>query len=772
MGLLSRRRYELVALAVALVCAVLHLRATSLRAIGLTEGADPIVRGIQLLEARAYDLRFRVRGPVQPHPAITVVAIDEKSAQKFGLPPWPRHRMATAVEHLVDAKAKAIGLDITYANEGQDESALYRDLLRQFDAKPGGDPAFRMLLEQRAAASNDAALAKAFQKAGPTLVQGVFAYPEADAKEFSADTLAEQDVLVQPALIKSVPGPGGTTRELPVEKIEAYVQRQVQTPLKIFTGLGNRFGHLNYVPDVDGTTRRSPPLVKLSAVKGFVASMPVQAAAIWRGANVIPTWDSEHFQLTGIELKGEGGSVTWPIEDNEPFALINHVGPGQIFRTISIADVIDGTFDPKDVDGKLVLVGVTLVGSSGDQRVTPYKESEPGIYGHASIASNLLQGDFMQRPRSLTWVELAGMFAVALALGVLIPRIGSFAAKGALIAGIAVVWAVLAQALFAQGTLLATVMPLANVVIAAFGVIFLGYLSVDREKLKLRSTFTRYLGEDVMEEALSNPDKLNKGEKREMTVLFSDIRGFTTLSERMLPEKLAAFMNEYLSPMTRIVFDEKGTLDKYIGDAVMAFWNAPVEQTDHAVRACRAAWAMLQKLEELKAKWRSENYPEFDIGIGINTGTMIVGNIGSDVRVDYTVMGDAVNLGSRLEGTNKEYDTKIILGEGTYPAVKDHVIARRLGAVRVKGKRKPVKIYEMRGLGQPQGQEAEAIAAFEKGLDEYVAQNWDVAEASFKKALELWPDDPPSRRYLEEIAQLRQQPPGQGWDGVYTATHK
>ncbi|MBL8951409.1 MAG: adenylate/guanylate cyclase domain-containing protein [Myxococcaceae bacterium] len=771
MSLLSRRRYELVALAVALVCALLHLRATSVRAIGLTEGADPIVRSIQLLEARASDLRFRIRGPVEPHPAITVVAIDEKSAQKFGLPPWPRHRMATAIEHLVDAKAKAIGLDITYTDASQDDAALFRDLLEKFDVK-GGDPEFRALLEQRAASSSDAALAKAFERAGKSLVQGVFTYSEAEAKDFSPETIAEQNRALERAVIRDVPGPGDTTKTLPVEKIEAYLQRSAQTPLKVFEDLGNRLGHLNYVPDVDGTTRRSPPVVKLSGPKGFIASMPVQAAAIWREAAVIPKWDPEHLQLTGLELKGQGGSVTWPVEDNEPFALINHVGPGQTFKTVSIADVIDGTFEPEDVAGKLVLVGVTLTGSSGDQRVTPFKEAEPGIYGHASIASNLLQGDFMERPRSLTWFELGAMLVIALVLGALIPRVASFAAKGALIFGIAVVWGALAQLLFGSGVLLATVMPLANVVAASFSVIFLGYLSVDREKVKLRSTFTRYLGEEVMEEALQHPDKLNRGEKREMTVLFSDIRGFTTLSERMLPEKLAAFMNEYLSPMTRIVFDEKGTLDKYIGDAVMAFWNAPVEQADHAVRACRAAIAMLQKLEELKAKWRSESYPEFDIGIGINTGTMIVGNIGSDVRVDYTVMGDAVNLGSRLEGTNKEYDTQIILGEGTYPLVKDHVVTRRLGAVRVKGKRKPVKIYELRGIGQPAGREAEAIAAFEKGLDDYTAQSWDAAEASFKKVLELWPDDAPSRRYLEELVQLRQYPPGPGWDGVYTATHK
>ncbi|MBK7864817.1 MAG: adenylate/guanylate cyclase domain-containing protein [Archangiaceae bacterium] len=775
MGLLSRWRYVLLAVVVALVCCVLHLRVSAARAIGLTEGSDPIVRALQLAEARSYDLRFRVRGPVAPHPAITVVAIDEKSAQKFGLPPWPRQRMATAIEHLVDAGARAIALDITYTDEAHDESAVYRDLLSKFDADARGDPAhlaaFRSELSSRANASNDEALARAFAKAGPRLVQGLFMYPDSDAKDFSPETISEQNRVLDGVLIRSVPGPGGTTRELPIDKIEAYAQRSAQTPLKIFTTQGNRLGHLNIVPDVDGTTRRSPAVATLTGPKGFLPCFEVQAAAIFRGAQIIPRWTSS-FYLEAIDLKGPDETVSWPIEDNEPFALINHVGPASSFRTISIADVIDGTFKKEDLDGKLVLVGVTLTGSSGDQRVTPFKEIEPGIYPHASVASNLLRGDFMQRPTSLTLLELAGMVLVALGLGLAIPRARSFAVKGAIIAALLIAWAALAQLLFNGGLLLATVLPLSNVVATSFGLIFLGYLSVDREKLKLRSTFTRYLGEDVMEEALKNPDKLNRGEKREMTVLFSDIRGFTTLSERMLPEKLAAFINEYLSPMTRIVFEEKGTLDKYIGDAVMAFWNAPTEQPDHALRACRAAWAMLQKLEELKAKWRAENYPEFDIGVGINTGPMIVGNMGSDVRVDYTVMGDAVNLGSRLEGTNKEYDTKIILGEGTYPSVKDQVIARRLGAVRVKGKRKPVEIYELRGIGKAAGAEAEAIARFDEGLDAYVEQKWDVAEAAFKRVLELWPDDAPTRRYLEEIPQLRAQPPGPGWDGVYTATHK
>jgi adenylate cyclase len=204
----------------------------------------------------------------------------------------------------------------------------------------------------------------------------------------------------------------------------------------------------------------------------------------------------------------------------------------------------------------------------------------------------------------------------------------------------------------------------------------------------------------------------------------------------------------------------------------MAFWGAPLDQPDHAMRACRAAVQFLGKLEELKLAWRDQNLPEFDIGVGINTGPMIVGNMGSDFRFDYTVMGDSVNLASRLEGTNKEYHTRILMSEATWEQTKAEVIARRLGAVRVKGKRKPVRIYELKGLGQPQGAEAEAITAFEQGVDTFVDQKFEESEALFKKVLGIWPGDPPAARYIEDIGVLKVRPPGPGWDGVFTATTK
>ena len=657
---------------VAAACVVLHLRSSLTPSIGLTRdgGASSLIRAIQLGEARATDLKFRFRGPRTPHPDVVVVAVDEKSAQRFGLFPWPRERIAAALQQLATQKVKAVGLDITFTDEVDNDAKTFRDLLARL--KPGEAPELRAELERRATASDDQRLQEAFDALGPRAVQGVFTFSQTELHDFSAAKLAEYERLLEPHVIRSVPGPGGSTIELPIDRIGAYPEYLAQAPLQRFTTGGSALGHVNFVPDVDGTVRRTPALIKLRKLNAFLPSMALRTAATALNATIVPKWDGDDFHLTGVELRGADGAaiVTLPYESSESFALIDHVGPGSSFPTISIADVIDGTLPPGTLAGKVVLIGITLTGSSGDQRVTPFRELEPGVYTHASIVSNLLQGRFLVRPDAAVVVESLAMLAVALLLAFAVPRLTSFVLKAVLMIALVGAWGVISQLAFDAGTQVAMVLPQISFVIESFILIFLGYLSVDREKLKLRTTFTRYLGEDVMEEALQHPDKLNRGEKREMTVLFSDIRGFTTLSERMLPEKLAAFINEYLSPMTRIVFDEKGTLDKYIGDAIMAFWNAPLDQPDHALRACRASLAMLARLDELKAKCRAENFPEFDIGVGINTGTMIVGNMGSDVRVDYTVMGDAVNLASRLEGTNKEYETRVILGEGTWPHIK------------------------------------------------------------------------------------------------------
>ncbi|MBI3181307.1 MAG: adenylate/guanylate cyclase domain-containing protein [Myxococcales bacterium] len=783
-GFASERRYELVALAIGLIFAGVHRWADSRPQVGLA-GSDggALLEGIELFEGRATDLKFKVRGKRAPHPDLLVVAIDERSIQQFGQWPWPRTLMARALSELGAAGASAVGLDVGFLDEARNSpDAIYSDVLARLDRSLHDAPEdlagrlseLRAHLAKESLEGPDAALEREFSTWGPKVVHGVFPYSDAEAAQFAPEKRSEHARLIEPHLIRKLPGTvRGSSYDVPVDKLNGWVQASVQTPLERFARTGARMGHIGMVIDADGTLRRVPPLVRLESPKGFLPSMALQLAAAHLGAEVEPLYDPMSQRLTGVRLRREGRSPLFvPHQNNEPFTLLNHVGPSSAFPTASISDVISGRLDRAQVKGKAVLVGFTAAGYTGDQRVTPFRELEPGIYSHASLLSNILASDFLTRPAGLGLGEALAIVVGAVALGFAIPRFRRFRFKALAMGGALFLWVAAIQLAFERDVQLTSVVPLASVLATSFAVVFMGYLSVDREKLRLRATFSKYLDEEVIEEALKDPERLSRGEKREMTVLFSDIRGFTTLAERMLPEKLAEFIKDYLNPMTQIVFEEKGTLDKYIGDAVMAFWNAPLDQPDHALRACRAGLGFLRKLEELKQKWRSEKYPQFDIGVGINSGPMIVGNMGSDIRVDYTVLGDAVHLAARLEGTNKEYDTHIILAEGTYLAVKEQVIARRLGSVRVKGKRKPVRIYELRGLGQPTGQDSEAIGHFEAGLEAYAAQRFDEAAEHFRKTSELWPADPPSRRYLDEIPYLKEHPPGPGWDGVFTATTK
>jgi adenylate cyclase len=451
--------------------------------------------------------------------------------------------------------------------------------------------------------------------------------------------------------------------------------------------------------------------------------------------------------------------------------LINYPGPAESFTTLSLSDLVDGTFDPAAVRGKAVIIGVTLVGNF-DQRVTPFSKIEPGVYVHAAALSNILSQDFLQRPSDAQPLELLFMLGTALLLARLLPRV-RFALKLGAVVLLVTVWLVVDQVLFTRGIQVATVLPLASLITSAFGVIFLGYFSVDAEKAKLRTTFQHYLDASVMEQVLQHPEKLKLGgERKELTVLFSDIRGFTTLSERMTPEQLVSFINEYLTPMTDVVFANGGTLDKYIGDAIMCFWGAPVDQPDHALRACSAALGFLEKLDGLRSHWRAAGLPEVDIGVGISSGLMNVGHMGTQNRFNYTVMGDAVNLASRLEGLNKTYETRILISEATYAETRGHVTARRLGVVRVKGKREPTNLYELRAMGAPVGPDAEAIQAFEAGVERFLARDFAGAETHLRRVIALWPEDAPSLRYLEEINTLKWNRPGPEWDGVFTATTK
>jgi adenylate cyclase len=301
------------------------------------------------------------------------------------------------------------------------------------------------------------------------------------------------------------------------------------------------------------------------------------------------------------------------------------------------------------------------------------------------------------------------------------------------------------------------------------------YSTEEAEKRHIRRAFQFYLNKSVIEEMLQDPSKLKLGgDKKVLSVMFSDIRGFTTISEKLTPEGLAKLINEYLTPMTNLVFETGGTLDKYIGDALMAIWGAPLDQPDHAYRACKTAVAMMRQLALLQQQWKDQglNYPPIDIGIGINSGPMVVGNMGADQRFDYTVLGDNVNLASRLEGTNKDYRSHIIISQNTYDLCKGQIAAMQLGAVRVKGKKEPVAIYELHDDKPATGELAEVIALFDKAVALFQEQRWEACREQCRAVLARWPDYGPPHAYIEFCDEYEKHPPGTQWDGVYTMMHK
>jgi adenylate cyclase len=375
--------------------------------------------------------------------------------------------------------------------------------------------------------------------------------------------------------------------------------------------------------------------------------------------------------------------------------MVNYAGGFQTFAYYSFTRVLRGEAAPETFKDKIVLVGGTAT-ALFDFKATPFAPMFPGVEIHANTMANILQKNYLRQWPG--WLTLALMAGFALFSGMVTVRFSPL--NGGLMA-LALFAAFLGASflLFIGNNLApAFVPPAASLLFSYAGVVFHRFMTEEREKRWIKKTFSHYLSAHVMASILEDPGRLRLGGQREtLTVLFSDIRGFTTISEALNPEEVVELLNEYLGKMVEIVFKYDGTLDKFIGDAVMAFWGAPVPQKDHPRRAVLCAIDMIEELKKLQDKWRAEGKKIIDIGIGVNTGEMVVGNMGSKEKMEYTIIGDNVNLGSRLEGLNKEYKTHIIISDATYQAVSDIVDAKPLGAVKVKGKEKSVEIYEVIG---------------------------------------------------------------------------
>ena len=439
---------------------------------------------------------------------------------------------------------------------------------------------------------------------------------------------------------------------------------------------------------------------------------------------------------------------------------------------MSITDVLRGKVAPGTFKDRVVLVGATAVGTH-DLRSTPSAAVFPGTEIHATVVDNILTGRLLARPRWWKAFDVLDIVALTVAGAVVLSRLG--AVKG-LVVQTSLLGAFLGLAawLFARyGVWLDVVHPVLAISINYTGLTTFRFLTEERERRKIKATFRQYVAPLVVDAMLKDPQRLKLGgEEKVLTVLFSDLEGFTSYSERYSPEEMIALLSEYYARVTEQVFARWGTLKEYVGDELMAFFGAPFEQVDHAQRACAAALAMREQRLALNAEWAKVGRPQLRARTGINSGPMLVGNLGSKYRFAYGVLGDQVNLGSRLEGLNRTYGTEILVGENTARLVGSSFQLRDLDLVRVKGKSQAVHVYELLAAADaplPPGK-AEAVALYASALAAYREQRWQDALGLFEQALAACPDDSPARTMSERCLMYREAPPPREWDGVFVQT--
>jgi adenylate cyclase len=713
------------------------------------------------LEAKALDLRFHLRGVKNPTPEVVLVVIDDRSIAELGRWPWSRRRFAEMVQRLQQARAKVIAFDLLLT---EPEADIERQVMQRWRqaveasdlAVPGltREALAQFLSQLEQTADPDLSLAMALHEAGNValafaVVPGP-AYPALHVEQPSPP------LAISRAAYRVLHNLGTEPPHL------TLIGRAIMAPVGAVAGEAMTLGHVNVAFDADGAPRYDYPVAAYAGE--YYPSLAVQVARAFLG--LAP----EQMRVVfgeGIQL----GRIRIPTDESMRL-LVNYLGPRGTFPTYTFADVLQGRVPDSAFAGAIVLIGAVASGL-GDTFITPFEAALPGVERHATVVDNILRQDFLHRRDMTALLDLACVVGLGLVVGWLSSACptfwGSFAAVGVgacyLTANIlAFMWA---------GLWVNLLFPLLAVALGQSSVTLFRFLTEERQKRMIRQAFQHYLHPAVVEQVSQNPQLLKLGgESRELTVLFSDIRGFSAIAEACPPESLVRLLNEYFTVMTQVVFRHQGLLDKYIGDGIMAVYGAPLRDPEHAYRACHTALDMMGALDTLRAQWKARGLPSLNIGIGINTATMVVGNMGSDLRFDYTVMGDGVNLASRLEGANKEYGTNILISEATWNQVKDRLATRELDRIRVRGKAQQTRIFEVLGWHPLPEDRAALVRLFELGLQDYRAGHWENALQFFQRTLEIAPGDPPSQLYVLRCKTFIRTPPPNHWDGTYNLEMK
>ena len=716
---------------------------------------------ISTLEAVIYDTRVRLTMPRTVDSRVVIVDIDEKSLLERerggeGRWPWPRDRLALLLDKLFDKYGIAIvGFDIVFAE--RDESSGIRVLERLSEKELHDVPQFQTVLSTiKPQLEYDNIFARHMK--GRNVVLGY---------TFSND---------DPALAPKkglLPGSIFTAADFSGRPIRTTSWNGYTANLGELQKSAASAGHFNSRTDDDGIIRRVPVLAEFEGNYYEPLSLAM-VRVLLGGPPVKPVFPEERFTSRGyqglewLQVGGKQGSQLKIPLDDEASALVPYRGKKGSFKYYSAVDVLNERVDPADLKGKIVLVGTTAPGLL-DLRATPVDPVYPGVEVHANVISGLLDGNIKQRPPYVLGAEFLLLLISGLALALLLPLLGP---RDSTLATVAIVLTVLITniVVFHYGNL---VLPLASGLVMVLLLFMLnmayGFFIEARGSRLIAGLFGQYVPPELVEEMAKNPEQFNMAPRaEELSVLFSDVRGFTTISEALSPEDLSLYINEYLTTMSLVIREKhRGTLDKYIGDAIMAFWGAPVADPEHARNAVLAALDMQAAAKTLNEKFKAKGWPTFKIGIGVNSGVMRVGDMGSQIRKAYTVMGDAVNLGSRLEGITKQYGADIIIGEGTKDRISGFV-CREIDRVQVKGKDEPVAIFQPLGLeGQVEKPKLDEMKLWNQALKQYRSQDWDMAELQLISLKKATPEGALYEAFLERVATLRSHPPDKGWDGVW-----
>ncbi|MBI5605786.1 MAG: adenylate/guanylate cyclase domain-containing protein [Deltaproteobacteria bacterium] len=600
---------------------------------------------IETFEEKFYDWRFKIRGTIKAPKDIAIVAIDEKSLEKLGRWPWTRNRLAEVIKRLDQSGAELIVLDI-------------------------------ILSEKE---NHDPLLGKALRENGFTLVPINF-----DCGRGNIKSPLSNPMLIQGAF-QTI-----THRER-FNQFSPFRGKKVTVPVPEILQGAMALGHINIFADRDGTLRWETLAVEYD---GFLfPSIDLVAAALFLG---VP---SDRLVLKAAEgvLLGQKRNIP-----TDPYGrmLIHYYGPKETFKHISISDILDGTVGPESLQGKIVLVGVTAPGAS-DLRVTPFSPDMAGVEKHANVIGSILENKL---PRRMAFpVNLIILWGVSVLSILLIIRLKAARTSVMILLTILLILLTGYFVFTSWGIWMNIAYPSFNILFIFVSSMACNYATEERYARRIRTMFSSYVTERVVNELIKNPEMARLGgERREVTVLFSDIFNFTDFSEKNAPEEVVSILNEYLEAMIEVIFHWEGTLDKFIGDAIVAFWGAPLRQDNQVELAVRCALHMVKKLEALQDKWRAEGKPVLTSGIGINSGDVLVGNIGAEgKKMDYTIIGDHVNLGARVESLTRKYKTQILITEFTLNKIRQdlqnggfgHIEIKGLEKVIVKGKKLPVRIY-------------------------------------------------------------------------------